>query len=258
MLAARVEVKDGVVTDVLLDVPTDEGKVGALARVGVMAPDAVFGNSVHDAASKALARLNQTAPVSVADSFYALAEKQYYGNSSVTSDTRNPMAFVWYWDATRGLFKIDVPHSIFNDIMTMRQTEQSLKAGPSQNAALSLWLPATAQEDRAASKQVLIVVGPSTHPPGTHEVAAGARLMKHCLENAENVRGIRADVVTAWPDDRQRLQKVATVVFTGDQFPPARMLDRDRIMADLTSMIDHGCGLVCVHYATGLAAGDVA
>jgi type 1 glutamine amidotransferase len=110
----------------------------------------------------------------------------------------------------------------------------------------------------AAKKQVLILVGPSTHPPGSHEVAAGARLMKHCLEHAENVRGIEATVVTAWPEDRQRLQRVATVVFTGDQFPPARMPDRDRIMADLTGMMEHGCGLVCVHYATGLAAGDVA
>ena len=56
VLAARVEVKDGVVTDVLLDVPTDEGKVTALARAGVTAPDAVFGNSVHDAAMLAIAR----------------------------------------------------------------------------------------------------------------------------------------------------------------------------------------------------------
>src|SRR5262245_37393483 len=113
-------------------------------------------------------------------------------------------------------------------------------------------------QDAAAKKQVLILVGPSTHPPGTHEVAAGARLIKHCLEHAENARGIEASVVTAWPEDRQRLQRVATVVFTGDQFPPARMPDRDRIMADLTAMMEHGCGLVCVHYATGLSAGDVA
>lgn len=118
-------------------------------------------------------------------------------------------------------------------------------------------LLARAQADRGTPTQVLIVVGPSTHPPGTHEVAAGARLMKHCLEHAANVRGIEAEVVTAWPADRQRLQKIATVVFTGDQFPPARMPNRDRIMADLTSMMDHGCGLVCVHYATGLAAADV-
>ena len=56
VLAARVEVKDGVVTDVLLDVPTDEGKVVALARAGVTAPDAVFGNSVHDAAMLEIAQ----------------------------------------------------------------------------------------------------------------------------------------------------------------------------------------------------------
>jgi phosphoserine phosphatase len=56
VLAACVEVKNGVVTDVLRDVPTDEGKVTALRRVGVTAPDAVFGNSVHDAAMLAIAR----------------------------------------------------------------------------------------------------------------------------------------------------------------------------------------------------------
>jgi phosphoserine phosphatase len=56
VLAACVAVKDGVVTDVLRDVPTDEGKVASLARVGITAPDAVFGNSVHDAAMLAIAR----------------------------------------------------------------------------------------------------------------------------------------------------------------------------------------------------------
>jgi phosphoserine phosphatase len=56
VLAARVAVRNGVVTDVIEDVPTDEGKAVALRRVGVTAPDAVFGNSVHDAAMLAMAR----------------------------------------------------------------------------------------------------------------------------------------------------------------------------------------------------------
>ena len=56
VLAAKVKVKDGVVTDAILDVPTDEGKVASLARAGITAPDAVFGNSVHDAAMLAIAR----------------------------------------------------------------------------------------------------------------------------------------------------------------------------------------------------------
>jgi len=55
VLSARVSVADGLITDILLDVPTDEGKVASLARAGVTAPGAVFGNSVHDAAMLAIA-----------------------------------------------------------------------------------------------------------------------------------------------------------------------------------------------------------
>lgn len=56
VLAACVTVKNGLVTDMICDVPTDEGKVAALARAGITTPDAVFGNSVHDAAMLAIAQ----------------------------------------------------------------------------------------------------------------------------------------------------------------------------------------------------------
>lgn len=56
VLAARVKIASGVVTNELLDVPTDEGKAESLRRAGVNAPDAVFGNSVHDTAMLAMAR----------------------------------------------------------------------------------------------------------------------------------------------------------------------------------------------------------
>jgi phosphoserine phosphatase len=56
VLAARVEVRDGLITDHLIHVPTDEDKVEALRRVGITAPNAVFGNSIHDAAMLAIAR----------------------------------------------------------------------------------------------------------------------------------------------------------------------------------------------------------
>ena len=56
ILAACVEVDNGIVTRKLLDVPTDEGKVASLKRVGVTRPDAVFGNSIHDAAMLAIGR----------------------------------------------------------------------------------------------------------------------------------------------------------------------------------------------------------
>jgi len=37
-------------------VPTDEAKAAALKRVGLPAPDAVFGNSIHDLAMLEMAR----------------------------------------------------------------------------------------------------------------------------------------------------------------------------------------------------------
>ena len=48
ILAAKVRVEQGLATETLLTVPTDEGKQAALENVGVWAPDAVFGNSLHD------------------------------------------------------------------------------------------------------------------------------------------------------------------------------------------------------------------
>ena len=56
VLAACVQCVNGVATDRLRDVPTDEGKVASLARVGIASPGAVFGNSVHDAAMLSIAR----------------------------------------------------------------------------------------------------------------------------------------------------------------------------------------------------------
>jgi len=50
ILAAEIRSVNGVLTEELIDVPTDEQKAAALRRVGLSNPDAVFGNSVHDLA----------------------------------------------------------------------------------------------------------------------------------------------------------------------------------------------------------------
>lgn len=106
-----------------------------------------------------------------------------------------------------------------------------------------------------AVPRVLVLVGPSQHPPGTHEVAAGGRLLEHCL----NAAGLKAEVRTEWPaDGAKAFADVAAVAFIGDMFPPEVMPKRDDIMADLTAMTKRGCGIVCLHYATGLEAKHVA
>ncbi|MHC4403125.1 MAG: ThuA domain-containing protein [Planctomycetota bacterium] len=108
-----------------------------------------------------------------------------------------------------------------------------------------------------ASTKILVIAGPCEHAPGTHEAAAGARLLEHCVKNAANVEPVLAEMLDAWPADKSTLDGVATIVFIGDIFPPERMDQPEKIMADLARLMDRGCGIVCLHYATGLRAQHV-
>ena len=56
VLAAQVKVVEGRITSDLIDVPSGDGKSAALRHAGIERPDAVFGNSIHDAAMLRIAR----------------------------------------------------------------------------------------------------------------------------------------------------------------------------------------------------------
>jgi phosphoserine phosphatase len=73
VISARVAVAAGVITSKLIDVPTGGGKARSLAQAGVVAPDVVFGNSVHDAAMLAVAR--QAYPVNPTPALLEIAAK---------------------------------------------------------------------------------------------------------------------------------------------------------------------------------------
>jgi type 1 glutamine amidotransferase len=109
----------------------------------------------------------------------------------------------------------------------------------------------------AEPARVLIVVGPSKHPPGSHEVAAGGRVMKYLVEHMDNVPGVQATVFNEWPQDKTVRDAASTIVFIGDTFPPNRLPNPEQNLADLGAMMQRGCGIVCVHYATGLLGEDV-
>ena len=136
----------------------------------------------------------------------------------------------------------------------MRRLTTTFAACALALTAIVLANSATADETET---HVLIVVGPSNHPPGSHEVAAGGRLMQHCLSNANNVGKLKAEIAYEWPKKEEILDRADTVVFIGDTFPPNRFPGSDAILAKLGSMMNRGCGIVCIHYATGLRAQDV-
>jgi phosphoserine phosphatase len=77
VLAAEVRVVNGIITTEILDVPTDEKKAAALARIGLTRPDAVFGNSVHDLAMLEIAR--NAFPVNPSPELLEAAAKNGWG-----------------------------------------------------------------------------------------------------------------------------------------------------------------------------------
>lgn len=121
----------------------------------------------------------------------------------------------------------------------------------------SLILASCALHDDRPSN-VLIVVGASKHPPGSHEVQAGGRLVEYCLENNESNLSIQADVVYAWKDIPQDIGVYDTFVFLGDNFPGERLPDSDRAMEELGEAMKKGRGIVCLHFGVGLLDEDVA
>jgi hypothetical protein len=95
---------------------------------------------VKDAASLALRKLNVSPDSNPGDLFYDLANRFYYGTASVQPDPRSPKAFIWYW-TDRTLTSKAVPPAIFNDLMTMRETEHALRLQPSRpDQSVALWL----------------------------------------------------------------------------------------------------------------------
>jgi type 1 glutamine amidotransferase len=107
------------------------------------------------------------------------------------------------------------------------------------------------------TRRVLIVVGPSSHPPETHEVMAGARVIQFALRQAEGIADYDVEIHEGWPSDSEKLENLATIVFSGDRFPLAEMENTEKNMAELAELMNAGCGIVCFHYATGLTAGQV-
>jgi type 1 glutamine amidotransferase len=117
-------------------------------------------------------------------------------------------------------------------------------------AALAM-VPLYANESERHAK-IHFIIGPSNHPPGTHEVAAGARLLKHCVDQASSLSMLATALHEGWPEQPESLTGARAIVFSGDQFPPVRFKNTAAILEQLSRLADQGCGFVAVHYAIGV------
>ncbi len=164
-----------------------DAAVPYLARLANHAQD----NTIRQAASRALARMGVANPseLNAAQLYYDLAERLYYNNASLVADERQPAAFVWYWQQTKGLQRIEVPPAIFNEIMAMRAAEYALKLDPQMGDAVSLWLAANfKRESELAPDQIDNTRAPNQPQAHYYAVSAGTDYVNAVLERAMNDR----------------------------------------------------------------------
>ncbi|HEY3242732.1 MAG TPA: HEAT repeat domain-containing protein [Phycisphaerae bacterium] len=151
---------------------------------------------LRTAASEAIARIANAIGHHVGESpaqqFFALSEQNYNEHGSVKADPRDPIANVWYWDASnRFLNKIAVPTAIFGPIMAMRTSEEAIRFQPDYRDAIALWLAADIRREarlgmnvesgEADSKQAADETRPPNFPRSIYFVRAAGPAYAHLV-----------------------------------------------------------------------------
>lgn len=102
-----------------------------------------FGDSLREAAGHSLEQIAQNrreSLYSAAKEFEQLAEGYYNHRDSLKVPENQDLATVWFWDEKMGLVYELVPRGAFDELMTMRCCENSLRLNPNLSSAVSLWL----------------------------------------------------------------------------------------------------------------------
>jgi hypothetical protein len=100
-------------------------------------------------------------------------------------------------------------------------------------------------------KNIVLIAGKPSHPPGMHEFRAGAMLLQQCLANTP---GVKVTVYTnGWPDGANAFDGADAVVIYADGGAknPAVQEDHKQILSDLAK---RGVGLGFMHYGVEVLA----
>lgn len=101
-------------------------------------------------------------------------------------------------------------------------------------------------------KQIIFLYSPGHHPN-----KAGCELLKYCLENSSDVKGIRCRLYNSWPDDPGILEEAATIVIYSEgineqmkkQGRPHPVFSSQERLEYLDKLMKEGVGMVCIHYS---------
>ncbi len=131
--------------------------------------------AVKSAVRESLLRLNVANPgeLSVAQLYFDLAERFYYGKASIVVEPGSDVGFMWTW-TDRGLSKQNVPAAVFNEDMALRCCEYALRADATHGEVVSLWLAAAYKREVELPEGAADPMWDEKHPtPHFYAVNAG-------------------------------------------------------------------------------------
>ena len=104
-----------------------------------------------------------------------------------------------------------------------------------------------------AKTKIVLIAGPVSHPSGQHEFNAGSILLARAL-NEQSGLPVHVDVVhNGWPEDESVFKGAKAVVIYSDGNDRHPTKDHE---ATLDAMVDKGVGVMCIHYAVEVPAGE--
>lgn len=121
--------------------------------------------------------------LTAAAAFESLAQDYYNHLSSLAVPANQELANVWFWDDQEGLIKEEVPRDAFDELMTMRCCEKSVKLDPHRAGAISLWLSAFFRLESQGFSQPAYF-GKNHADGGTYALTAGPEYLHRCLHRA--------------------------------------------------------------------------
>lgn len=111
----------------------------------------------------------------------------------------------------------------------------------------------------AEARRIVLIGGEKSEGAAQHDYPNGVRLLKALLESSPDLRSIEGVVVDAypdgWPADPAAFEAAATVVWYFDGLEKHPITDPKR-RAQFEALMARGVGLVALHQATTVPAGD--
>jgi len=171
---------------IILYALSEIGDKHALPYIQQLVEDTKVSLELKNAALSAIQTIdpiNGTGGKTAAMLFENLALEYYNHLPSLEVPADQELGNIWFWDNNKGLIMEQVPRGAFDELMTMRCSEQAVSLDPTRADAISLWLSGFFRLEDGGYKQPQYF-GPDHPDASTYALTTGPEYLHRVLARA--------------------------------------------------------------------------